>query len=289
MDTRGCIAEFLNYQEKNRRMSAHSILAYRNDLYQLEHYLMFQGSPDITEWDIGLVRGWMAEMLDAGMTARSVHRKISTLRSFLKFLRKQGVLDADPLARLVLPKVPKKIVQDIPAADLSGMFRNFPWEEHEQGDRDRLILLALYTTGMRLSELTGLRAADVDLKRNTLTVTGKRNKQRVIPLHPELADALHSYMSEHQTQMLITTESGKPAYPMLIYRVATKYLKLFSTALKTSPHVLRHSFATHMLNNGANLMAIKELLGHASLSATQVYTKNTFEKLKAIHKLHPRN
>lgn len=279
---------FLDYQEKNRRMSAHSVLAYRSDLNQFGHYLMFQGSPDLKDIDVHYIRGWMAELLDAGMAVRTVHRKVSTVRSFFRWLRKQGMLNSDPLARLVMPKTAKKIVRDIPAADLAAMFRSFPWEEQEFGYRDRLILLALYTTGMRLSELTGLSAGDIDLKRNTLTVTGKRNKQRVIPLHPELAEALQAHLSQQSGACLISSNSGKPAYPMMIYRIVNKYLKLFSSALKTSPHVLRHSFATHMLNNGASLMAIKDLLGHASLSATQVYTRNSFEKLRAVHKLHPR-
>ena len=283
------VRDFIAYQSKNRRMSAHTIKAYENDLSQFQAFLTQAGNPGPADWKSSHVRGWMAEMLGDGISPRSVHRKVSSLRAFLSFLRKQGKLTGDPLARVVLPKLPKKIVQDIPATDLSHMFRNFPWQEVDNGYRDRLLLLMFYSTGMRLSELIGLRFSDVDLKRNNLTVLGKRNKQRVIPLHPELADELRAYSDQVKGPgFLFTTDDGKPLYPMLVYRLVTKYLKLFSTALKTSPHVLRHSFATHMLNNGANLMAIKELLGHASLSATQVYTKNTFEKLKAIHKLHPR-
>lgn len=289
MDTNGFIHAFLQYQEKNRRMSGHSIVAYRIDLNQFAQYLEKEQFPNLLDIDIQLVRGWMAELMNQGISGRSVHRKVSSLRALISYLRKQGMLDRDPLAKLILPKIPKKIVQDIPAKDLTALFKTYPWEEHEHGDRDRLILLLLYTTGMRLSELLGLKMSDIDLKRQSLTVTGKRNKQRNIPIHPELANTLVAYMQAQDTKYLFTAKEGKPAYPMFIYRIVNSYLRLFSTALKTSPHVLRHSFATHMLNNGANLMAIKELLGHASLSATQVYTKNSFEKLKAIHKLHPRN
>jgi integrase/recombinase XerC len=290
LETKTQIEAFLAYQTKNRRMSAHTVLAYQNDLAQFTAYLTQCGNPEPSAWKSTHIRGWMSEMLRDGISPRSVHRKISSLRAFLGYLRKQGALDTDPLAKVVLPKLPKKIVQDVPAADLTQMFRNFPWEEQEHGQRDRLLLLAFYTTGMRLSELIGLKRSDVDLKRNNITVLGKRNKQRVIPLHPELLETLEVFLQQNGNgNFLFTTEKGGPLYPMFVYRLVTKYLRLFSTALKTSPHVLRHSFATHMLNNGANLMAIKELLGHASLSATQVYTKNTFEKLKAVHKLHPRN
>jgi integrase/recombinase XerC len=172
--------------------------------------------------------------------------------------------------------------------DLHNMFARFPWEEVDNGARDRLMLLLMYTTGMRLSELIGLKVGDVDFYRNSLRVLGKRNKERIIPMHPEMVDWLKVYLADHVGDFLFVTERSKPLYPMYVYRLVNHYLKLFSHAAKTSPHVLRHSFATHMLNNGANLLAIKDILGHANLSATQVYTKNSFEKLKQVHALHPR-
>jgi integrase/recombinase XerC len=184
--------------------------------------------------------------------------------------------------------MPKVLVKDIPAMDLHNMFARFPWEEVDNGARDRLMLLLMYTTGMRLSELIGLKVGDVDFYRNSLRVLGKRNKERIIPMHPEMVDWLKVYLADHVGDFLFVTERGKPLYPMYVYRLVNHYLKLFSHAAKTSPHVLRHSFATHMLNNGANLLAIKDILGHANLSATQVYTKNSFEKLKQVHALHPR-
>jgi integrase/recombinase XerC len=280
------ILDFLSYQEKNRRMSKHTIIAYQQDLGR---FVEFTQEKSILECDLHDARAWMGSMIDEGLSARSVHRRVSSLRALYKYLRKQGKLDADPLAKLVLPKTPRKIIQDIPAQDLHNLFVRYPWEEEKHGGRDKLILLLFYTTGMRLSELIGLKVADIDIRRGNITVTGKRNKQRLIPLHPELLDALKLFMDGRAASSpLFTTEKGQAIYPVWVYRLVTRYLKLFSTSLKISPHVLRHSFATHMLNNGAQLMAIKELLGHASLSATQVYTKNSFEKLKAIHKLHPR-
>lgn len=280
------ILDFLSYQEKNRRMSKHTIVAYEQDL---SRFIDFTQGKSILECDLYDARAWMGSMIDEGLSARSVHRRVSSLRALYKHLRKQGKLNIDPLAKLVLPKTPKKIIQDIPAQDLHNLFVRYPWEEEKHGYRDKLILLLFYTTGMRLSELIGLKVSDIDVKRGNISVTGKRNKQRLIPLHPELVDALQEFTAGRAgNAALFTTEKGLAIYPVWVYRIVTRYLRLFSTALKTSPHVLRHSFATHMLNNGAQLMAIKELLGHASLSATQVYTKNSFEKLKAIHKLHPR-
>lgn len=287
MDHHPLLLDFLDYQRKNKRMSQHTLTAYEQDLFRFET-LFHSKLP--TNWDLYDAREWMAHMISEGQTARTVHRRISSLRAFFKYLRKQGKIQNDPLTKLVLPKMPKKVIQDIPAADLNNMFRNYPWHEEKEGNRDRLILLMFYTTGMRLSELIGIRIADVDLKRENILVTGKRNKQRLLPLHPELTALLSEIINNRKGRdFLFQAEKGQPLYPMAVYRIVTKYLRLFSSALKTSPHVLRHSFATHMLNNGAELMAIKDLLGHASLSATQVYTKNTFEKLKAIHKLHPRN
>lgn len=280
--------DFINYQSKNRRMSEHTVVAYATDLHQFVNFLEDQTIASVNDCTSLIVRHWMSELLEAGNTARTIHRKLSTLRSFFGYLRKQGVISTDPLAKVVLPKMPRKIVKDIPAADLEDMFRNFPWSEQESGLQDKLILLLFYTTGMRLSELVQLKPSDVDFKRNNITVTGKRNKQRIIPMHPELSEALQEFSKGKAGGHLFITPSGKAIYPVYVYRLVTRYLRLFSAALKTSPHVLRHSFATHMLNNGAQLMAIKDLLGHTSLSATQVYTKNTFEKLKAIHQLHPR-
>lgn len=282
------IDDFIFYIEKNKRMSIHTTVAYRGDLEQFLAFLNSLGNPSINQLKATHVRAWMSDMMQHKIAPRSIHRKISSLRALVKHLRKDGVIDHDPLIKISVPKTPKHLVKDIPAEDLKNMFERFPWNEVEHGERDRLLLLLFYTSGMRLSELVGLKTSDVDLSRNTLRVLGKRNKVRLIPLHDEGIDLLKIYVSTIERGYLFTLESGEPLYPVFVYRLVNKYLKLFSHASKTSPHVLRHSFATHMLNNGANLMAIKDILGHANLSATQVYTKNSFEKLKKIHQLHPR-
>jgi len=269
-------------------MSIHTTVAYRGDLEQFLAFLNSLGNPSVNQLKATHVRAWMSDMMQHKIAPRSIHRKISSLRALVKHLRKDGIIDHDPLIKISVPKTPKHLVKDIPAEDLKNMFERFPWNEVEHGERDRLLLLLFYTSGMRLSELVGLKTSDVDLSRNTLRVLGKRNKVRLIPLHDEGIDLLKIYVSTIERGYLFTLESGEPLYPVFVYRLVNKYLKLFSHASKTSPHVLRHSFATHMLNNGANLMAIKDILGHANLSATQVYTKNSFEKLKKIHQLHPR-
>lgn len=280
--------QFLDYIAKTKRMSVHTVSAYSGDLLQFTDFLATQHVVALNDCKAIHVRGFMAMLLENGLTARSVHRKVSSVRGWFKYLRKQGQLTVDPMSKIILPKMPKVLVKDIPAMDLHNMFARFPWEEVEHGSRDRLMLLLMYTTGMRLSELIGLKVGDVDFYRNNLRVLGKRNKERIIPMHPEMVDWLKLYLGDHGGDFLFVTERGKPLYPMYVYRLVNHYLKLFSHAAKTSPHVLRHSFATHMLNNGANLLAIKDILGHANLSATQVYTKNSFEKLKQVHALHPR-
>jgi integrase/recombinase XerC len=280
--------QFLDYIAKTKRMSVHTVSAYSGDLLQFMDFLATQYVVELNDCKAIHIRGFMAMLLENGLTARSVHRKVSSVRGWFKYLRKQGQLKVDPLSKIILPKMPKVLVKDIPAMDLHNMFASFPWEEVDNGSRDRLMLLLMYTTGMRLSELIGLKVGDVDFYRNSLRVLGKRNKERIIPMHPEMVDWLKVYLADHVGDFLFVTERGKPLYPMYVYRLVNHYLKLFSHAAKTSPHVLRHSFATHMLNNGANLLAIKDILGHANLSATQVYTKNSFEKLKQVHALHPR-
>lgn len=280
--------QFLDYIAKTKRMSVHTVTAYGHDLIQFTDFLATQYVTDLADCKSIHIRGFMVMLLGDDLTARSVHRKVSSVRGWFKYLRKQGVFSVDPMCKVVMPKMPKVLVKDIPATDLLNMFARFPWNEVEHGERDRLLLLLLYTSGMRLSELIGLKMGDVDFHRNSLRVLGKRNKERIIPMHPETVDCLKEYIELKGGTHLFETEKGQPLYPVYVYRLVNHYLKLFSHAAKTSPHVLRHSFATHMLNNGANLLAIKDILGHANLSATQVYTKNSFEKLKQIHALHPR-
>lgn len=282
--------QFLHYQLHNRRASVHTVEAYRNDLEQWNLFLKDEGYTDITTVTSKVLRNWIAHMHESGISARSIHRKMSALRTFLKYLRKQDILKKDLTANLSLPKMPRKLVSSVSVIDLQNMFKNFPWEEEENGERNRLVLLLFYSTGIRLTELITLKQSDVDFNRNLISVLGKRNKIRLVPLHPEISDYLKAYCTLNRGTFVFMLPNNKPLYRMYIYRLVNHYLQLFSSSLKTSPHVLRHSFATHMLNNGANLMAIKEILGHASLAATQIYTQNSLEQLIKVHRnTHPRS
>lgn len=282
--------QFLHYQLHNKRASVHTVEAYRIDLEQWNTFLSEEGFNEISLLTSKVVRNWIAHLHESGITARSIHRKISALRTYFKYLRKHDILKKDLTANLALPKMPRKLVQAVPVADLQSMFRYFPWHEEKNGERDRVILLLFYSTGIRLTELITLKKSSVDFDRMMVSVLGKRNKVRLVPLHPEIADLLKEHISLNPGEYLFALPNGDPLYRMYVYRIVSHYLQLFSTSLKTSPHVLRHSFATHMLNNGANLMAIKELLGHASLAATQVYTQNSLEQLIKVHRnTHPRS
>lgn len=288
MELQNVNSEYVEYLQKIKRMSVHTVTSYENDLEQFRVYVSTVAINDLDQVKSQHIRLWMGDLISSGIKARSVNRKLSSLRGLFKYCRSHGLIHTDPMAKVIAPKTPKHLVKDIPAADLMRMFDSYPWHEEEYGNRNKLILLMLYTTGMRLSELIGLQVQDVDLSRNAVRVLGKRNKIRMIPIHQELQGLIEAVKGNRNTGELFLTDKSKPLYPMWLYRFVNLYLRKFSHASKTSPHVLRHSFATHMLNNGANLMAIKDLLGHASLSATQVYTKNSFEKLKKIHQLHPR-
>lgn len=279
------------YLRRVRRYSEHTSEAYLRDLEGLQQFSEKIGIASAKELLGVHVRQWVAHLMESGVSARSVHRKISAVRSWSKYARKQGWLTQDPTARVVLPKMPKRLTEAIPFKDIEEMFRHFPWEEWPEGNKHRAILMTLYLTGMRSAELLGLKEGDVDLEGMQIRVTGKRNKQRLIPMHPALKEALKVYeLGVRRGRVAyFEKEEGEGWNRMQLYKMVQRYLKMFSDSLKTSPHVLRHSFATHLLNGGANLMSIKEILGHSSLSATQVYTKNSFEKLKKMHKLlHPR-
>ncbi len=288
MELQNVNSQYVEYLHKIKRMSAHTVTSYENDLEQFRIFVSTVAINDLEKVRSQHIRLWMGDLISSGIKARSVNRKLSSLRGLFKYCRSHGFINADPMAKVVAPKTPKHLVKDIPASDLMRMFDSYPWNEEEFGHRNKLILLMLYTTGMRLSELIGLQVQDIDLSRNAVRVLGKRNKIRMIPIHQELHGLIEMVKGDRKTGQLFLTDKFKPLYPMWLYRFVNLYLRKFSHASKTSPHVLRHSFATHMLNNGANLMAIKDLLGHASLSATQVYTKNSFEKLKKVHQLHPR-
>ncbi len=291
------IAAFLHYLKFERRYSSHTLEAYRSDLLQFESFLHEEGldrETALAEADAGLVRAWLMKLMESGITARSVNRKITALKAFYKLSVQNGRLNQNPMLKVVSPKVPKRLPEYVEASKLDQLLDNVEFGDDYDGVLTKLILELFYGTGMRRAELIGLKLSDWEAGTQQLRVTGKRNKQRIVPVFPNLAQLLQQYMSfrvqiKTQSENLLLRSDGSALYPEWVYRLVKKHLNIVSTQKKRSPHVLRHSFATEMLNNGADLNAIKEVLGHANLSATQVYTHNSFEKLRSTYtKAHPR-
>jgi len=288
---------FLQYLKIEKRYSPHTVRSYINDLDQFDAFLNGLGHSDdpsaVTSHDI---RAWIVSMLDAGYSEVSVHRKISCLRAYYRYLRKERVIKADPLQKVVLPKRKKNLPVFIEEKAMTTLLDDYSFGDDFAGVRNKTIIEMLYLTGMRRSELIGLRDADIDLAEATVMVTGKRNKQRIIPLLKSFIKNLEDYIKIRdenaggmKSEWFFVTNKRNKLYDKYVYNLVKGYLSVITTADRKSPHILRHTFATHMLNNGADLNSIKELLGHANLSATQVYTHNTFEKLKKIYKqAHPR-
>ncbi len=287
------INEFLNHLQKNRRCSLHTIKAYESDLTQLQNYLKAQYEVEVFQANSSNLRSWVVDLLEAGTQNKSVSRKISTLKSFYKYLLRENQISSNPTDKLISPKVVSALPHFVRETEMDNLLDEFQFEESFKGVRDKMILELLYSSGIRLSELINLQLPDLNLIESQIKVLGKRNKERIIPLHQLLLKSVNSYLFEREKVALdnnfLLTDSGKKMYPKFVYRKVNYYLGQVTTASKKSPHVLRHTFATHMLNNGAELNTIKEILGHANLSATQVYTHNTIEKLKNIYnQAHPR-
>jgi integrase/recombinase XerC len=286
---------FLQYIRTEKRYSRHTVTAYKNDLDQFVTWLE-EGRPGAGLVSVARsdVRGWMVSLLEGGATPGTVHRKMSALRTLFRYMRKHGLISADPVAGLHLPRKPKQLPVFVAEEALEKLLDEFSFGDNFSGVRDRTVVEFLYLTGMRRSELISLRDTDVDLSAGQVRVTGKRDKQRVIPLAAGFIKSLKSYLTLREEKgfsggWFFVTDKGNKMYDRAVYNIVNRYLAMVTTIEKKSPHVLRHTFATHMLNRGADLNSIKELLGHASLSATQVYTHNTFEQLKKIYKqAHPR-
>jgi len=286
---------FLQYISTEKRYSRHTVTSYKNDIDQFMGWLEeVRPGADLVSVTHADVRGWMVSLLEGGASAGTVHRKMSALRTLFRYMRRHELITADPMAGLKLPKKPKQLPVFVAEDALAKLLDEFRFGDNFSGLRDRTVVEFLYLTGMRRSELTGLRDADVDLSAGQVRVTGKRDKQRVIPLAAGFVKSLRSYIEAREEKgfsggWFFVTDRGNKMYDRAVYNIVTRYLAMVTTVEKKSPHVLRHTFATHMLNYGADLNSIKELLGHASLSATQVYTHNTFEQLKKIYKqAHPR-
>jgi len=299
------LGKFIQYIQFEKRYSPHTVAAYQSDLDQFINFLNPPGAEpsvthpaEITHHDI---RNWMVS--DEKLAPRSVNRKLATLRKYFKFLLQEGDIKVNPTSRLIALKAPKNLPTVVESQKLTAMLdggldqTDAPvFASNFEGLRDKTVIEMLFGTGMRLAEMVGVKETDINFYENTIKVLGKRNKQRIIPLNNELVLLLKQYLAAKKDQKfnnnsltLIVTSKGANVYPKLIYLIVQKYLSNISTQDKKSPHVLRHTFATSLLNNGADLNAIKELLGHANLSATQIYTHNSVERLKSIYKqAHPK-
>lgn len=289
------IDSFFDYLTYEKKYSVHTITSYKNDINQFIAFI----SPNeeafpITEINYQQIRAWVASLLKDKIAAKSVNRKLSALKSFFKYLQRQQIIEVNPMAKISGPKTPKRLPVFVDEHQMENLFANVKFEEGFNGLRDRLILDLFYQTGIRRAELTHLKELDIDLFNSTIKVLGKRNKERLIPISLPLKRNLESYLQVKKelnlsNPMLLVSEKGNTLSEQTVYNTVKKYLSQVTTIQKKSPHVLRHTFATHLLNNGADINAVKDLLGHANLSATQVYTHNTIDKLKKSYKqAHPR-
>ena len=289
------ISFFLKYIKYEKRSSDHTTTAYGIDMKQFAEYLSKYydfNHPELA--DFQMIRSWIVSMVEKKVENRSVNRKIATLRTFYKFLLQKKVIEKDPMLKISVLKTQKNIPEFVREKELDNLLDEVEFPDDFAGVRDKLILELLYGTGMRLSELIDLKERDIDFYSRTVKVLGKRNKERIIPINQPLVKLIQDYQIFKNSEVLaheylIVSEKGNQAYPVMIQRITKKYLSLVTTLARKSPHILRHSYATHLLNNGAELTAIKDLLGHSSLSATQVYTHNSMEKIKRIYEqAHPK-
>lgn len=291
------IQAFIDYLQYEKRYSSHTVQAYKTDLEYFKAFLDRLHDQvalaNISHFDI---RSWVVALLEEGYASSSVNRKLSTLKSFFKFHHKHGHIDKNPMLKVIGPKNGKRLPAFVPAPAMQQLFEQVKFEDNYCGLRDRLILDLLYSTGLRRSELIHLRDQDIDLNRLELRVLGKRGKERIVPFGKSLAELIAYYQQERESYFgtvrsnhLILTEKGEKAYPKLIYNIVNRYLSVITTLDQRSPHTLRHSFATHLSENGADLNAIKKLLGHSNLAATQIYTHNSIERLRAVYQqAHPK-
>jgi integrase/recombinase XerC len=287
---------FFNYLKFEKRNSSHTVVAYKIDLDQFVQFCTeVVGEFNVKRVDAKIIRSWIVQLMENDLSARTVNRKVTTIKSFFKFLLKEQIVENNPTTYLTLPKIRKKLPNFVEEKNLNHLLDDGFFQNDFIGIRDKLIVTLLYGTGIRLAELLLLKDSDFDTKNCMIRVFGKGKKERIIPYPITVNQLIEQYINEKKiaigsrTERLLVTEKGKPVYEKLIYRVVTKYLGKVTLMEKKSPHILRHTYATHLLNNGADLNAVKELLGHASLAATQIYTHTTFERLHDIYKqAHPR-
>ena len=293
------VKRFLSHLQYEKRYSPNTLIAYEIDLTQFFEYTVKEyqtaDPKDLTHF---YIRSWIVSLIDAKITPRTVNRKITALKSFFRFLLREKALDQNPMVKVQSPKTGKKLPAFIDEKKMENLFSEIQFEEGFPGLRDKTILELFYGTGMRLTELVNLKISDISFGNQTIKVLGKRNKERILPISVSLSSALRQYIIARETFVAGKTDKDltlfvdnrcNKIYTKFVYRLVKKYLGMVTTGDKKHPHVLRHTFATHLLNNGAEISAVKELLGHSSLAATQVYTHNTIEKLKNIYKqAHPK-
>lgn len=288
---------FVNYLQYEKRFSPHTVTAYGKDLEQFLAFLdQVLELKSIAEVQHTHVRAWVVELLSSDIAASTINRKLSTLKTFFRFLLQRGRIEHNPMRKVTTPKTGKRLPVYVQAADLELLFERVEFGEEYPGRRDRMLLELLYATGMRRSELIELRLEHIDWSAGLLRVMGKRQKERLIPISAGLRRKLEAYVElrsrifpDTPHRELLLTERGKPLYPKFVYNTVHRYLSGVTTVEQRSPHVLRHSFATHLSDNGADLNAIKALLGHSNLAATQIYTHNSIEKLKKVYQqAHPK-
>lgn len=291
------IKPFLDSLSFEKRYSPHTIQAYQDDLLQFFDFMLVEyGDTALSALSAPLVRTWLASLKEQKLKAKSINRKISTLKSFFKYQMRMGLIEKSPMQHIVAPKISKRLPVYIEEKDMGTLLQQVTFPDTWRGNTDKLLVNIFYQTGVRLSELVNLKESQVDAGNRTIKVTGKGNKERIIPVNNELITLLNWYTNEKRRQFplfdslyLLVNEKGKKLYTKYVYLAVTSYLGEVTTLDKKSPHVLRHSFATHLTNHGADINSIKELLGHSSLAATQIYTHNSIEKLKEVYKkAHPK-
>ncbi len=292
------LESFVSYLSLEKNYSAHTVLAYEKDIAEFAAFCVdVYEIADIDEVSYGVIRSWVVLLVDGAISNRTINRKIASLKAYYRFLQRIEKIDVNPLAKHKALKTSKKIEVPFSELEMQNVLRQICFEDDFEGLRDKLMIELLYTTGIRRAELINLKVSDVDFHRNTIRVLGKRNKERVVPLLEGVKFLFEKYLCERNDLQVIIDEryvfllkSGGKIYETLVYRVINKYLSQVSSKVKRSPHILRHTFATHLLNKGADLNSVKELLGHSSLASTQVYTHNSIAELKKVHlKAHPRN
>ncbi|MBO9615750.1 MAG: tyrosine-type recombinase/integrase [Dyadobacter sp.] len=288
------ITPFLEFLQFEKRSSAHTIKSYQTDLEQFQKYLLFQydcAEPETAK--APMLRSWVVSLMEEGLNPSSINRKIAALRTFYGYLRKKKHIDNDPTKILSALKARKKLPAFVEEKSMEMLFEEGTFTDDFEGLRDRVIMELLYGSGIRLSELVELELKDLNLSARTIRVFGKRSKERIVPVSTSLVQLLQKYIEqrapEENTNILLLTDSNKAVYPVFVQRKVKQYLSAVTTLSQKSPHVLRHTYATHLLNRGADLNSIKELLGHVNLAATQIYTHNSIEKLKKSHQqAHPK-